>query len=126
MFCTKCGKEIDENAKFCWHCGSPVESKAQKTQEVQSNIIAAKEAENIAEPVSKLRNRKKWVVPVCIAAGVAVLAGTWVAAITLTKTDKEDTQKVEQIKIAEAEKAYSKHKTGGDSYYCFSDRELGD
>lgn len=63
MFCTKCGKEIDENAKFCWHCGSPVESKAQKTQEVQSNIIAAKEAENIAEPVSKLRNRKKWVVP---------------------------------------------------------------
>ena len=29
-------------------------------------------------------------------------------------------------KIAEAEKAYSKHKTGGDSYYCFSDRELGD
>ena len=123
MFCTKCGKEIDENAKFCWHCGSPVESKAQKTQEVQSNIIAAKEAENIAEPVSKLRNRKKWVVPVCIAAGVAVLAGTWVAAITLTKTDKEDTQKVEQIKIAEAEKEPVKEETAFQEHAFTPDAE---
>lgn len=123
MFCTKCGKEIDENAKFCWHCGSPVESKAQKTQEVQSNIIAAKEAENIAEPVSKLRNRKKWVVPVCIAAGVAVLAGTWVAAITLTKTDKEDTQKVEQIKIAEAEKEPVKEESAAQEPAAASDTE---
>lgn len=104
MFCTKCGKEIDENARFCWHCGSPVGSKAQKLQEEPSNMAAAKKVENIVEPVSRPGNRKKWVVPVCIAAGVAVLAAVGAAAVNLTKTDKGDTQKVEQIKTAEAEK----------------------
>jgi len=31
-----------------------------------------------------------------------------------------------RLKIAEAEKTYSKHGTGGEVFYCFSDRELGD
>ncbi|MCD8052465.1 MAG: HNH endonuclease [Lachnospiraceae bacterium] len=31
-----------------------------------------------------------------------------------------------RLKIAEAEKAYSKHGTGEEVFYCFSDRELGD
>ncbi len=26
MFCTACGKEIDNNLKFCIHCGAPVEN----------------------------------------------------------------------------------------------------
>lgn len=24
MFCTKCGKEADENARFCKYCGTPI------------------------------------------------------------------------------------------------------
>ena len=87
MFCTKCGKEIDENARFCWHCGSPVGSKAQKLQEEPSNMAAAKKVENIVEPVSRPGNRKKWVVPVCIAAGVAVLAAVGAAAVNMGRID---------------------------------------
>ena len=26
MFCSKCGKEIEENAKFCHHCGYEIGS----------------------------------------------------------------------------------------------------
>lgn len=31
-FCTKCGKELDENAKFCNSCGTAVDSAAQEPQ----------------------------------------------------------------------------------------------
>ena len=30
MFCNNCGKEIDDDAKFCMHCGKPIEVKKAK------------------------------------------------------------------------------------------------
>lgn len=40
MFCTKCGKEIDDSAAFCIYCGAPVSSAANTAQGVsQPNSI---------------------------------------------------------------------------------------
>lgn len=98
MFCTKCGKEIDDSAKFCKYCGSPVEVDTEEALETPSDMDTAEESEVFEEPVPKIKNRKKWVVPVCIAAGIAVLGGMGVLAANMAKAEKEEPKKVQQIK----------------------------
>lgn len=98
MFCTKCGKEIADDAKFCKYCGSPVEVNAEEPLETPSDVDTTEESEVSDEPVFKPKNRKKWVVPVCIAAGIAVLGGAGVLAANMAKSEKEPPKKVEQTK----------------------------
>ncbi len=110
MFCTKCGKEIDDSAKFCKYCGSPVEVDTEEALETPSDMDTAEESEVFEEPVPKIKNRKKWVVPVCIAAGIAVLGGMGVLAANMAKAEKEEPKKVEQTK-PEKETAKEEPKT---------------
>ena len=49
MFCTKCGKEISNEAKFCGHCGAPVLSR--QPVEVPVAPVVVKEEIREAEPV---------------------------------------------------------------------------
>lgn len=110
MFCTKCGKEIDDSAKFCEYCGSPVEINIEEPLETPPEMNIAEETEELKEPVFQPKNRKKWVVPVCIAVGVAVLGGIGVVAANMTKTEKEPQKKVEEAK-PEKETAKEEPKT---------------
>ena len=110
MFCTKCGKEIDDSAKFCKYCGSPVEVDTEEALETPSDMDTAEESEVFEEPVPKIKNRKKWVVPVCIIAGIAVLGGMGVLAANMDKAEKEEPKKVQQIK-PEKETAKEEPKT---------------
>lgn len=110
MFCTKCGKEIDDSAKFCKYCGSPVEVDTEEALETPSDMDTAEESEVFEEPVPKIKNRKKWVVPVCIAAGIAVLGGMGGLAANMDKAEKEEPKKVQQIK-PEKETAKEEPKT---------------
>ena len=110
MFCTKCGKEIDDSAKFCKYCGSPVEVDTEEALETPSDTDTAEESEVFEEPVPKIKNRKKWVVPVCIAAGIAVLGGMGVLAANMAKAEKEEPKKEEQTK-PEKETAKEEPKT---------------
>ena len=110
VFCTKCGKEIDDSAKFCKYCGSPVEVDTEEALETPSDTDTAEESEVFEEPVPKIKNRKKWVVPVCIAAGIAVLGGMGVLAANMAKAEKEEPKKVEQTK-PEKETAKEEPKT---------------
>lgn len=110
MFCIKCGKEIDDSAKFCKYCGSPVEVDTEEALETPSDMDTAEESEVFEEPVPKIKNRKKWVVPVCIAAGIAVLGGMGVLAANMDKAEKEEPKKVQQIK-PEKETAKEEPKT---------------
>ena len=92
MFCTKCGKEIDDSAKFCKYCGSPVEVDTEEALETPSDMDT--DVEVSEEPVFQPKNRKKWVVPVCIAAGIAILGGVGVVAANMAKAETETTKKV--------------------------------
>ena len=38
MYCTKCGKEISDDAKFCTHCGARAASQSQETEN-QKNMV---------------------------------------------------------------------------------------
>lgn len=48
MFCSICGKELIENAKFCAHCGAQVGSTLQPSQETPENTSKLSEASNLA------------------------------------------------------------------------------
>lgn len=96
MFCNKCGKELSENAKFCWSCGASIAEEVIVPQTPVEEIPVALEPPE--EPVSEgpvygqpvwsapvepasapKKPRKKWV-PFAILGG-AIAA---VAAIVLT------------------------------------------
>ena len=102
MFCTKCGKEIDDSAKFCKYCGSPVEADTEEPLETASDMDT--DVEVSEEPVFQPRNRKKWVVPVCIAAGIAILGSVGVVAANMAKAEKETPKKVVEEKKEEPKK----------------------
>jgi uncharacterized RDD family membrane protein YckC len=40
MFCTQCGKEIIDDAKFCRHCGAPLEATDQKTLQEPNGVLS--------------------------------------------------------------------------------------
>ncbi|MBL8499555.1 MAG: RDD family protein [Nitrosomonas sp.] len=40
MFCTQCGKEIIDDAKFCKHCGAPLEATDQKTLQEPHEVLS--------------------------------------------------------------------------------------
>ena len=56
------------------------------------------------EPVFQPKNRKKWVVPVCIAAGIAILGGVGVVAANMAKAETETPKKVVEEKKEEPKK----------------------
>lgn len=105
MYCKKCGKEVADSAKFCRYCGTPIDFKEQDPIESQESMDNFEDVDDVK--VVKYANRRKWVVPVCIAAGVAVLAGTGVLAMNMSKAKKEDTKKAEQAKKEADKKAES-------------------
>lgn len=105
MYCKKCGKEIADSAKFCRYCGTSIDFKEQDPVESQEDMANFEDVDDMK--VVKHANRKKWIVPVCIAASVAVLAGTGVLAMSMSKVKKEDTKKAEQVKKEEDKKAES-------------------
>lgn len=46
MFCKNCGKEIEDDAKFCSACGTAVEAGAQTSASAESSKPTAEKAEN--------------------------------------------------------------------------------
>ncbi len=64
MYCSTCGFEIDENAKFCINCGTPVNGYQQK-QDV-SNTVKKNYGIETASPISsKSRTANTLICPKC-------------------------------------------------------------
>lgn len=65
MFCNQCGKQIEDNAKFCSHCG-----------QITYNGIKANEE---ASPIARVSHRKRnWIIASAAVIAVALAAfGIW-------------------------------------------------
>jgi len=51
MFCTKCGKEIDNSKAFCTHCGAEIKK---TVKSVENEVLALDEPiETATEPIVK-------------------------------------------------------------------------
>lgn len=110
MFCTECGKEIDDGARFCEYCGNPIELDTEMIPEMPSEIEYTDTAELwvYEEPVSNIKNsRMQWVVPVCIAVCVVFLGGIGVFAVNIVKS-KENNQRAERMEIDETQTSQKK------------------
>lgn len=116
MFCTKCGKELSDNSKFCWACGAsitPAAPIAESTPEVTTPVeeLPATEA-FVAAPVFDApvdpqpmdvmpsdpvdppqKTRKKWV-PFAIIGGAVVAIAAIVLTILITGIFDSDKTKV--------------------------------
>jgi uncharacterized membrane protein YvbJ len=53
MYCTHCGNELSDNAKFCNQCGTPtVRNKSEKSEEVKSK--PDREEKDIPEEIGRI------------------------------------------------------------------------
>lgn len=75
MFCTNCGAENRDNAKFCKQCGSPLGSSNNETLETYEDII---------EPQENTGNTKR-IITICVCSIIFVIG-----ICTLFLTAKED------------------------------------
>ena len=46
--CSNCGKELQENTKFCPHCGTKVEEKVEKKEETLEDILSGNCVKSVA------------------------------------------------------------------------------
>lgn len=86
MLCEKCGKEIPKTAVFCPNCGTKVSEKR--------------------------KSKKKWLIPLCIALGVAIVGG---GVFATTKVGGKTSMKKSDNKVV----ATQKGKTGKKEYQRF-------
>lgn len=81
MFCSKCGKENKENAKFCTHCGTPINLSETSHPQINAHVAAQP---TLTE--SEIKNLKKKI----LNAGTSAVALGWfsiaIAPILLTVT----------------------------------------
>lgn len=85
MLCEKCGKEIPNNAVFCPNCGTKV--------------------------LEKKKSKKKWLIPLCVVLGAAIVGGGVFAATKLggkTSTKKSDNKTVATQKGKTGKKEYQR------------------
>lgn len=60
MFCTNCGKKIDEGAKFCANCGTVVVDKNKVREEKNSSADNTEKTREVAEKMKKVSAKFKW------------------------------------------------------------------
>lgn len=83
MKCSKCGKEISENAKFCRYCGTPIQA--------EEGVSSVKKQKG-----GRKRNSKKWRIPVCIVVGILAMTGITAFTIKITGENSKPVRKAEE------------------------------
>ncbi len=97
MKCSKCGKEINEQAKFCRYCGTPVQ-----TEKKVSSANTQKRGSR--------RNSRTWLIIASIIIGILVLTGVTAFAIKMTGENDKATEKVEKPKQEDTVKSEESQK----------------
>ena len=97
MKCSKCGKEISENAKFCRYCGTPIQA-----EEGVSSV--KKQKGDVRETV---RNGE---FPVCIAVGILAMTGITAFTIKITGENSKPARKAEENNKENAKQSNEKKK----------------
>ena len=60
MFCSKCGKEISDDSKFCYSCGSKIEIKGkQDTVNEIPPLVVDKEKTSETKDIEQTNSEKK-------------------------------------------------------------------
>ncbi len=100
MKCEKCGKEINDKAKFCRHCGSPVKHNEAEEQKKENDFEPYKSA-------SKDVNKKKRITWTC---SVVIIVLFIIGALVfyVKNGNNQDIKKIEQTENEKPEKIVEK------------------
>lgn len=99
MYCTKCGKEIKEDARFCIYCGEVVSDSAKKM--IQPDVV--KSPQPVTPPKQK-EQRGKWKIAVFALVGIVLVGGMAVIGVLLhNKSNDTEPVMVEDVKEDEIE-----------------------
>lgn len=71
MFCENCGKQIEDNATFCEHCGAKQENAPVAAPAAPKAAPAFVTA--VKTKVAAIHKKNKWILPACAAALVAII-----------------------------------------------------
>lgn len=111
MFCEKCGKQMEENAKFCLSCGNPVtpepfgdfNEKAQQSQQPQQSQNELNSQFNMPPAEQTAPDKPKIKLPILIAGLVIVVlivVGIFAVPKLLPKKDTTEPGKTHQDKVS--------------------------
>lgn len=97
MYCKNCGKEINDNAAVCLHCGAAVSSDAEnKNAPVYHNVPKCKKCGYVGEPeVEPLFRTKDWIIGLILLlfCGLGVI---YFIIVGIMRSDKKKREKCPQ------------------------------
>ncbi len=90
MYCRKCGKEIENNSKFCPCCGNHLDMEQSHAER------PAKPKELLEEPSKEYKsvNPKKWVIPVAAVSSAAIIGLVVFVGVRFMQKPPETTEQV--------------------------------
>ncbi len=99
MFCSNCGKEIEDGVKFCKYCGQKiVEDKETEKVTVLEDIGVPKESGIASDTVIEKKKRNTGLVIAVVAVAVLLIA---VGVLIFVMSDSPEKKYEEQLKLAE-------------------------
>ena len=111
-YCKNCGRELEENAKFCGKCGQKVEPVRQEEKKISNEKHCRREKKKI-----------KW--KMAAGAGIAVLVVVSVAAVAIVGIQKRTFEKNSEEIMAEKEDKKEKKNSEQDKYMALVQMENG-
>lgn len=88
MYCRKCGKEIEENSKFCPYCGYELKKGQDKTSDTAKQNVRLQKTDKIVSP-------KKRIIPVVVVAGIIIIAiAAFLGVKAMRKPEEESKPKI--------------------------------
>lgn len=89
MKCTKCGKEIPDNVRFCKYCGNTTENGFAASGGHPANTNRGNQKPPVNQPSSKGSGNKKIIIIISIIAAVIIIAAAAIFAVSLLKGKKQ-------------------------------------
>ena len=93
MFCENCGKQIEDNATFCEHCGAKQENAPVAAPAAPKAAPAFVTA--VKTKVAAIHKKNKWILPACAAALVVVIVAIVLIVNIASQVPMENYVKVE-------------------------------
>lgn len=93
MFCENCGKQIEDNATFCEHCGTKQENAPVAAPAAPKAAPAF--VTTVKTKVAAIHKKNKWILPACAAALVVVIVAIVLIVNIASQVPMENYVKVE-------------------------------
>lgn len=93
MFCENCGKQIDDDAKFCKYCGASIELKAETVSNENSEQKVSAVRDSASDYTSSVKRKSYIIIAVIIAVPIILIIAV---LLLMSLSDKKNFEKNEE------------------------------